>query len=182
MGRGPGFRPSATSLSVLAHALSGDLSQGDEESGEAQKKTEVPAWTRYARMAACGEPRWASSNLCYYALQRSSEATENYDESLLDVVVGGLYHEGRMNDGSVLDQLLIQWIHALTNGRQPSEPTTDLVETLELFDREWLSTIDPEGFGHAQRTLAAANSKALRRLYEAMPLRGARRRQAGVGR
>ena len=166
----PDFVPSPTALWVLAGALKGELPEEKPGrrggAGGAQDE-----WLDYAWTAACGEPRWGSASLCHYALYRSSDASAMCDEVLLDLVLGGLYHEGRMNDESILDRLLVRWVQVLTNTGRAIEESTELTDALELFDRESVSSVDSEQFGYAQRKLATANPRALRRLYEAMPLR-----------
>ena len=165
----PTFMSSSTTLSVLTGALKGELPQEEPQSRGA-RTSHKEEWLHYAWMAACGEPRWGSSNLCHYALHRSSHRPETSDETLLDLVVGGLYHETRVNDESILDRLLVRWLQTLTNGGGSTEQYMDPADALERFDYESVSSVDLEKFGYAQRKLATANSRALRRLYGAMPL------------
>ena len=166
----PTFVPSSTALSVLAGALKGKLPREEPQSSGGGPGTKKD-WLYYAWMAACGEPRWGSANLCHYALHRSPQGLDTSEETLLDLVVGGLYHEGRASDESILDRLLVRWLQTLTNGGGPDNQYMDLADALEPFDRDSVSLADLERFGYAQRKLATANSRALLRLYEAMPLR-----------
>ena len=166
----PTFVPSSTALSVLAGALKGELPR-EEPPPVGRGPGSKEEWLHYAWMAACGEPRWGSGNLCHYALHRSPQGPETSEDTLLDLVVGGLYHEGRASDESILDRLLVRWLQTLTNGGGLNDQYMDLADALELFDRESVSSVDLERFGYAQRKLATANSRALRRLYETMPLR-----------
>lgn len=163
------FVPSSVTIDICRLVLDRHVEndQAASDQLDASKNLEVMS-LRHAQAALDGSPSWSSDSLCQYALYRSMCHDTVPNEARAEIVIGGLYHAGRIEDHNLTEQLLAQLVNLLNDGGGSAADSTDLGEALDQLEAHGTETTDLERLGAFQTKLATANARALRQLYDVM--------------
>lgn len=162
----PNFAPSSVTIDICRLALDRQLGKDEAPLGQVDVSANAEIMSlRYARAALNGSPPWTSDNLCQYALHRSMCHDILANEVRAEIVIGGLYHAGRIEDVTLTEQLLGRLVHLATDANESAPDLADALDRLGAYGAEMT---DLERLGAFQTKLATANAKALRQLYDAM--------------
>ena len=171
----PGFISTPVSLTVArlraTHSVDDTLlNQKPAAIPAGMSDAAAPFW---AHRAVTEVPLWNREYLARYAIASTLDSGDHDIEVSTDVLLGGLYHAARVENPELTD-LLVRRLVEIVAGVSPSE-NSDVDENDEAFHIIEQHGSDQETlrhFGCVQAKLAAANPRALRRLYELVKPRG----------
>ena len=166
----PAFVASPVTLDVLRYTVDipGFVAVRRERSGTA--KDEDTALADLARRLAEEEQPWDHRTLCDYALRRVRAWGEPDRDVRVELLVGALFHAGRLSDPELTLSLLVTLVQMIGSHGKRVTGGRDLPDALENLEERGLGTEEGPLFGEIQAKLATANASALTQLYDAMPL------------
>ena len=170
----PGFTASPVTLDIFWRHLQGQISKVDSPSGSTQLVAEKHVGSvELAQIALYGDPAWSGDVLGRYALRRSLETAQEAGHDIdirTDILIGGLYHAERILESELVEELLTGLIRLVVGIHDGNDEEWDPKNNTDVLREHLADPSKSRRFASIQAKLATANPRALRRLYDVMPL------------